>query len=354
VSFNFLFYPFALSLIFCLVLARSAPWLALMDKPDARKQHQGAVPVVGGLAILAAYVIAVKLRGIGGNLVGAIGPVALVLLVGVIDDARPVSARIKLVVQIFAAWWLVRATGFQLESIPLPGIPGGIPLGWLETPVAILVIVGVVNAINLSDGADGLAGGHVMIALAFFLGVALLTQHMTVVLLLVALMSSVAGFLLVNARHPLLARAHVFMGDGGALALGMLLCWFAIELARAKHAAAPPLLLLYAVALPLLDMATVSVRRMLHGVSPMRPDRTHLHHILCLKGMSVELSVPLLWLCNAILAGVGLLLWRAGVSPGALLMVWLAFLVGKMLWMRVWEELPAPEPDAASEEHPGS
>jgi len=349
VSFNYLFYPFALSLIFCLVLARLAPWLALMDRPDARKQHGRAVPVVGGIAIMAAYILALKLRGIGGNLYEAMLPVGLVLIVGVIDDARPVSARAKLAAQCVAAWLLLRATGFSLGEVPIPGVDGGLPLGALDTAVTMFVIVGVVNALNLSDGADGLAGGHVLIALSVFLFAARAAGRETEVLLIAGLMSCVLGFLAVNARHPMLARAHVFMGDAGALALGTLLCWFAIHLSRGPHQAMPPVLLLYAVALPLLDMATVSVRRLLRGASPMRPDRTHLHHILCLKGLSVELSVPLLWALNALVAVSGLMLWRMGASQGMLLLVWLCILVGKMLWMRVWEEVESASAEPADE-----
>ncbi|MCX9154893.1 undecaprenyl/decaprenyl-phosphate alpha-N-acetylglucosaminyl 1-phosphate transferase [Niveibacterium sp. 24ML] len=348
-SFNYLFYPFALSLIFCLVLARLAPWLALMDKPDARKQHGRAVPVVGGIAIMGAYILALKLRGIGGNLFEAMLPVALVLVVGVIDDARPVPARVKLIAQCVAAWLLLRVTGFTLAQVPLPGLDGGVPLGPLDTAVTVFVIVGVVNALNLSDGADGLAGGHVMIALTVFLVAAVSAGRTTDVLLIVGLMSSVLGFLAVNARHPMLDRAHVFMGDAGALALGTLLCWFAIHLSRGPNPAMPPVLLLYAVALPLLDMATVSVRRLMQGVSPMRPDRTHLHHILCLKGLSVELSVPLLWALNAAIATLGLLLWRGGASQGVLLLVWVLVLAGKMVWMRVWEEVEPPVPSISNE-----
>lgn len=341
-SFNFLFYPFALSLVFCLLLARLAPRVALLDRPDARKQHERAVPVVGGLAILAAYVIAVKLRGIGGNLVEALLPVGMMLVLGMIDDARPLSARIKLPVQIMAAWLLTRTTGFSVTELPLPGLAAGVPLGLLATPVTVFVIVGVVNALNLADGADGLAGGYVMGALVLLASVSVALGRPINLLLIVALMSSVAGFLVVNARHPLLRRAHVFMGDAGALALGMLLCWLAIDLSRGTGPRMPPVLLLYALALPILDMATVTTRRMLAGVSPMRPDRTHLHHILCLKGWSVELSVRSLWILHAAIAGLGWLLWRVGAGAGVLLAVFVGILAAKMLWMRVWEEVVSP------------
>lgn len=324
-TFKYLLFPFVCSLLGCLILAHLAPYLSLMDRPDARKQHGRAVPVVGGIAILLSYFMALKLRGLSGNLSEAILPVGLLLAVGVVDDAHPLSARVKLLSQGVAAWLLLKTTGFgQAES----------GLLWV---VCLLSIVATVNAVNMSDGADGLAGGYVMLALGFLCAVALASAHPVAVLLLVGLMSAVAGFLVCNARHPWLAQARVFMGDAGAMSLGLLLCWFVIDLARAPSAAVPAALLLYACALPLLDMVTVATRRVLSGRNPMRADRSHLHHLLVLEGVRVELSVPLLWGLQAILATAGFLLWRLGFGNLELAAAWGAILLAKMVWLRVWE-----------------
>lgn len=337
-TFNYVVFPFLTSLSACLVLAWLAPWLLLVDKPDARKQHIGAVPVVGGIAIMLAYALAVKIRGISGNLIHAAVPVGMMLLIGMIDDARPLSAKFKLVAQIFAAWLLLRTSGFVLDVLPVPGIAHGLPLGFLSVPVSVVVIVAVTNAINLADGADGLAGGYILIALIGLAFVAARAVDVTVFLLVAGLISALLGFLVCNARHPWLARAKVFMGDAGALSLGILLCWFSILLSRGAHPAMPAVLLLYVVALPVMDMVTVSTRRMLRGVSPMRPDRTHLHHLLLYKGFSVELSVPMLWLLDAALASFGIVMWLLGASQGTLLSVFVLLLVAKMVWLRVWDE----------------
>lgn len=341
-TFNFVVFPFLTSLSACLLLAWLAPWLALVDKPDARKQHVGAVPVVGGIAIMLAYILAVKVRGISGNLAHAILPVGLMLAVGVVDDVRPLSARFKLVMQVLAAWLLLRTSGFVLAAIPLPGVASGIPLDVLAVPVSLLVIVAVTNSINMADGADGLAGGYLLVALLMLAGVAMHGHDVTTFLLIAGLISALLGFLACNARHPWQARARVFLGDAGALALGLLLCWFALMLARGPRPAMPSVLLLYAAALPVMDMVTVSVRRLLRGVSPMRADRTHLHHLLLYKGFSVELSVPMLWALDAAVAALGLLLWRLGASAGVLLLVFIGLLLAKMAWLRVWESV-APE-----------
>lgn len=338
---KYLIFPFVFALLGCLLLARAAPWLSLMDRPDARKQHGRDVPVVGGIAIMAAYVLALKLRGLSGNLVEAILPVGLMLGLGVIDDVRPLSARLKLALQCVAAWLLVKTTGFSLAFLPLPGLSEGFPLGILAVPCTMFVVIAVLNAINMSDGADGLAGGYVMGALMFYAAVALLTGRATTLLLIAGLMSAVAGFLACNARHPFLARARVFMGDAGALSLGMLLCWLAVDLSRGPKPAMPPVLALYAVALPLLDMVTVAVRRMLRGGNPMRADRTHLHHLLCLKGWSVELSVPALWALHVLMAGLGLAQWQLGFPQWVMALVFGIMLVVKMVWLRVWDEVPA-------------
>ncbi|HEX5127102.1 MAG TPA: MraY family glycosyltransferase [Rhodocyclaceae bacterium] len=334
---KYLLFPFVCTLLACVLLARLAPMLSLLDRPDARKQHGRSVPVVGGIAIMLSYLLALKLRGLGGNLVEAILPVGLMLTVGIIDDIHPLSARLKLVAQLVAAWLLIKTTGFSFAAIPLPGSTTGLPLGFLAVPATMLVFVAITNAINMADGADGLAGGYVLIALLFFAVVALLTGRAVSLLLIVGLISAVLGFLVCNARHPWLDRALIFMGDAGALSLGVLLCWLGIDLARGPAPVMPPILIFFALALPLLDMVTVATRRMLRGVSPMRADRTHLHHLLCLQGWSVELSVPLLWLLHAASAGVGLLLWRVGASDGVLAVVFCAMLIAKLLWLRVWD-----------------
>ena len=344
---KYLIFPFFCTLLACLGLARLAPWLALMDKPDARKQHGRDVPVVGGIAIMLSYVLALKLRGIAGNLTEAMLPVGLMLAVGVIDDVYALSARLKLVLQFAAAWLLCRTTGFDLTALPVLGLEGGIPLGPFALPLTMFVIVAIINAINMSDGADGLAGGYVFGALLLLLAVAMVANRPTHALLIVGLMSALAGFLACNARHPWLSRARVFMGDAGALSLGMLVCWLAFDLARGRSPAMPPVLLLYAVALPLLDMVTVAVRRMLRGVSPMCADRTHLHHLLILKGLSVEVSVPVLWLAHAALAGVGFLLWRAGLSEAGLLTLLVCATLTQLVVMRVWEEITDPSSECA-------
>ena len=353
---KYLLFPFFCTLFACLVLARLAPWLSLMDKPDARKCHGRDVPVVGGIAILLSYVVALKLRGIGGNMVEAIPAVGLMLAIGVVDDIRPVSAKLKLALQFVAAWLLCRTTGFDLEILPLPGFSDGLALGPLASPITLLAIVAVLNAINMSDGADGLAGGYVMGGLLLFLTIALIDGREISVLLVGGLMSAIGGFLVCNARHPLVPRARVFMGDAGALTLGVLLCWLGIHMTRGPVPMMPKVMIFYAAALPLLDMVTVAVRRALQGVNPMRPDRTHLHHILCLKGWSVELSVPALWCLHCLLAGSGYLLWRMGVAEGWLWVLLLGMLAVKMLCMRVWEEVEDPSrlPLAATDDAPGS
>ncbi|MFA9440718.1 MraY family glycosyltransferase [Uliginosibacterium sp. sgz301328] len=333
---KYLLFPFVCSLLACLALARLAPWLSLMDRPDARKQHGREVPVVGGIAILISYVLALKLRGIAGNMVDAMLPVGLMLTVGLIDDARPMPARFKLLCQIAAAWMLVRTTGFVVQGIPLPGVPGGIALGELAMPFTVLTFVAVTNAINMSDGADGLAGGHVVVALVFFALIAVATGQAVTLLLIAGLISAVLGFLACNARHPLMPQARVFLGDAGALSLGVLLCWIGLTLVRGSQGTVPAIMILFAVALPVLDMFTVSIRRALRGTSPFTADRTHLHHLLCLRGMSIELSVPLLWALNVGMAGLGLLLWRRGVTPAAMTGVFFALLLAKIVCLRVW------------------
>jgi len=254
-------------------------------------------------------------------------------------------------VQVLSAWVLLRTSGFMLAYLPVPGLEHGIPLDLFSMPVSMLVIVAVTNAINMADGVDGLAGGYILIALLLLGSVAIHAGDVTSFLLIAGLVSALLGFLACNVRHPWLARARVFMGDAGALALGILLCWFAVMLSRGPHPAMPAVLLLFAVALPVMDMATVTVRRALKGVNPMRADRSHLHHLLLYKGYSVELSVPMLWALDGLLGGLGFLLWHLGASSGLILLVFIALLAAKMVWLRVWDDIvpKAAAPDRQRE-----
>ncbi|MEN3111354.1 MraY family glycosyltransferase [Uliginosibacterium paludis] len=330
---------FVLAALACHVLGRHAARLHLLDEPDARKQHGAPVPVVGGIAVVLAFVLASSGLRLHGLLAEASGPVLLMFAVGVIDDARDLPARFKLLLQVLAAWWLVQASGASLHSLPMPFMSGHLVLGAFALPLTVLMVVAVINAINMIDGLDGLAGGCLSIAALALALAAQLVGRNDLALVSATLCAAVLGFLLWNARWPWQTRARVFLGDAGALAVGMLLCWLVLKLSlfwQGFDVARVPLTVALApLAVPVIDLIVVAFWRMAEGRNPMQADRGHSHHLLLQMGLSTVAAVRLMWLAAALIAALTFGAWRAGVQEGRLFGVLLAGSLLYLVWFRL-------------------
>lgn len=273
-------------------VARLAVALRAMDYPGDRKQQASAVPRLGGVAIAIGLALGAGMTAISrwgewdglqrSEMVGLALGTGLVFLVGVVDDLLGVSAAKKLIVQIAAAWLLVRI-GWSFEVLRLPGV-GEVDLGLFGGVISVLWIVGVTNAINLIDGLDGLAGGVVAIISTSLLGYAILQGNPGTVLLMAATAGSCIGFL----RHNW-EPAKIFMGDSGSLTLGFLLAAATVHSSLKASAAVAILVPVLALGLPVLDTLLVMGVRFLdrpHSALANRflrmfhADRQHLHHLL--------------------------------------------------------------------------
>lgn len=338
-SLLFCLLAFVSSAAACLLLARWAPVLRLVDLPDERKRHAAPIPLVGGIAVLLGFLLAALVSGRGTALFEVLGPMVLMFGVGVVDDARNLPAKLKLVAQIFAAWWLVHGTGAALYAMPIPFLAGHVDLGWSAVPLTVLMIVAILNAINMIDGLDGLAGGCIAIAAAALGGAAALTGRHDLALVAALLCSAVLGFLLWNARFPWQARARVFLGDAGALAIGTLLCWLILKLSLSWQgfdvARVPLTVVLAPVAVPVIDLIVVAFWRAAEGRNPMQADRGHSHHLLLEMGLTTVVAVRLIWLAATVIALATFVAWRFGVSEGRLLGVLVAASLAYLVWFRL-------------------
>ncbi|HEX8910078.1 MAG TPA: WecB/TagA/CpsF family glycosyltransferase, partial [Anaeromyxobacteraceae bacterium] len=310
----------AISLLVTPAVTRIALACGAVDQPHARKVHRSVTPRLGGLGIVLSVVAASALgflllartseagSALGGSdllLLGVAG-IATALL-GIYDDLRGARARTKLVVQI-AVSLMLYSGGFRLERVDLLlGSP--LDLGPLSLPLTVLWIVGMSNAINLIDGLDGLAAGVGLAASVALFSIAAGVGDALVMLVAVALVGSLLGFLVYNA-HP----ASVFMGDTGSLFLGTTLA--ALSIRHTAGAAVPlgPLVIVFAI--PIVDTFGAMARRALRGTPLFCADREHLHHRLLAAGLSQRKAVLLLWLAGALLAAAGVhAAW--GIIPGA-------------------------------------
>ncbi|MCC5859612.1 MAG: undecaprenyl/decaprenyl-phosphate alpha-N-acetylglucosaminyl 1-phosphate transferase [Ectothiorhodospiraceae bacterium] len=316
---------FAVSLLTLPLLSRLAHMYGLVDEPGGRKRHQGNVPLIGGLAIFLAFLIVLPFAGGGGALHPALVTGMLVLVVfGALDDHRDLSSGVKLAFQILAGVLVVSWGGLAVWELgTYPGI-GVLELGTWAVPFTLLVVVGFINAMNMMDGIDGLAGG-IALSIFFWLGVIAVLATGAVPGPLAMIAGGVLAFLLFNVRHRWMPRARAFLGDCGSMMLGFVAAWFAIALAGLEHTPVSPVAFAWVLALPVMDTVSLMVRRLSKGRSPFTADREHLHHIFLRAGFSVQETAAFLTSVSVLLGGVGVLASLAGV-PDVLLLTGLMVL----------------------------
>jgi UDP-GlcNAc:undecaprenyl-phosphate GlcNAc-1-phosphate transferase len=310
------------------LLARSAARWRLVAEGDARRHHEGAIPTVGGIAMgvafLAVYGLTSLLASVSLLLAAA---VAITLAGGVLDDRHELRSAPKFAFQIAAAALLSATGDALLRHLGLLMSPELFTLGRWAVPLSIFALVGVMNAINMADGLDGLAGALSLAACIGFGAAASHAGQAAVFGVVCIVAGAILGFLAFNARLPWRREAAVFMGDTGSLLLGLLLGWCAVRLAMSERPALAPITAVWILALPIADTVTLLVRRSLRGRNPFRADRHHMHHILLSLGLSPARTTALLfWLALAL--GIGALLAeRLGVPQHVMFYLYMSLLV---------------------------
>jgi UDP-GlcNAc:undecaprenyl-phosphate GlcNAc-1-phosphate transferase len=253
--------------------------------------------------------------------------VAITLVGGVLDDRHELRSLPKFAFQIAAAALLAVYGGVLLTHLGTLVSEELFTLGRWAVPLSIFALVGVMNAINMADGLDGLAGALALAACIVFGAAATSTGHGPEFAVLCITAGATLGFLGFNARSPWRRQAAVFMGDTGSLLLGLLLGWCAVRLTMAERAALAPITAVWILALPIADTVTLLVRRSLRGRNPFHADRHHMHHIVMALGLSSARTTALLfWLALALGAGA-LVADRLGVPQHLMFYAYMACLI---------------------------
>lgn len=316
------------------LVARIAVTRGWLDHPDShRKLHPVPVPAVGGVAVYAAFLVALavipRIDGPLGNLVREswlpLGVAGLaVMMLGLADDIRSVRPELKLLVQTAAALFLF-GNGFRVSGVSNP-FGGTFDLGAWALPVTLLWLVGMSNAFNLIDGLDGLAAGLALVSTLGLLVAAVIAGRWETAAVAAALAGALVGFLPYNFNP-----ARVFLGDCGSLPVGFVLAAIAVESsikASATLAVAVPLL---ALALPILDVGLAVVRRVVRHRPVFEADRHHIHHRLVDMGLTPRRAVVTLYAVAAVFTALALAM---ATGPGVV--VWAsAALVVLLVWAGV-------------------
>lgn len=319
---------FSLAFLFVPLVRSFALWRVVLDRPDPRKVHAVATPLLGGAAVWGAFALTVLYnfnfsRELKGVAVGA----TIVVVVGLLDDVFNLPAPVKLAGQVTGA---LAALGY---GVTLRVVPHSWPAAiWLNVLLTVLWFITVTNAIQFLDGMDGLATGLGAIASFFITVTALQTSQGYLMFLSAALLGACLGFLPYNFRPG--GAAQVFLGDGGASFIGFTLAGLAVmgEWARDNPLIAlfTPMLIL---GVPLFDIAFVAVNRVVagkvHSVAEWLAyvGRDHIHHRFEALGLTKTESVLLIFFISFTLGLSAVLLKDATPHEASLLLLQAIFIL---------------------------
>ncbi len=267
-------------------LIRLGARFGMVDHPEARKVHQGLIPRSGGLAVmvgmLVPFAFLVKPTPL---LLGVLFGACVLLGTGVLDDLHGLPWPWKLAGQVAASVLTVTLSGTVLDR-PVEFWPGYLwDLDLIGYPLTVLFLVACINCINLADGLDGLAGGMCLLIFASSGLLGLLGHNFPVMALSACILGALVGFLRYNT-HP----AIVFLGDTGSQFLGFMVGLAMIALTHGEDAYSP-VLCLYLIGVPALDMVVVMMERLLEKRPVFKPDRRHLHHKMLRLGLKHHQAV---------------------------------------------------------------
>ena len=321
-----------------------ASHLGVVDQPGGRRVHTRVIPRLGGIAVVIAFFSALLVlfaletslaqvffqqpQRVVGLTVGGL----LVAGLGAVDDVVGVRAWKKLAVQCVAAM-IAWSVGFRMEAVGLPFL-GNVQLGWMGAPITLLWIVGVINALNLIDGLDGLAAGIAFFACVTNFVVGALNGLPLVMLLSAALGGAVLGFLLYNFNP-----ATIFMGDSGSMFLGFTLATTSMMGSSIQGSTTVALLVpVLSLGVPVMDTLFAMVRRILERRPIFSPDRGHIHHRLLDLGLTHRRAVLILYAVSVLLTGgaITVALGRNWEVGAALLVVTVA-MVGLVRFVGYFE-----------------
>lgn len=296
-------------------VAKFAQKRNVVDNPNARKLQRNPVPVMGGVAVFFGLVSGLCVSGIFVNvneLLPVIVAMSVMLCVGVIDDVSELSPWLRFVIEIAVVLMLIFTTHISLDS--LQGLWGfyDLPL-WLSAPLTVFAVVGMINAINLIDGVDGLSSGFCMMASIAFGALFIMTGNYDMAVLAAITLGSLMPFFFHNVFGD---RSKMFIGDGGSLMMGVAMSAYVVAVISVRDEAFDAMpdgmglvaFTMAVMAVPVFDTLRVMTMRILRRTSPFRPDKTHLHHLFIdlgfshiattLSVLSLNLLVVLAWLIS--------------------------------------------------------
>ena len=293
----------------------------IVDNPDARKLQKVPVPVLGGVAVFFGMIVALTVTRLTFDtysLFAIMGVMTIMLYTGTMDDILSLTPKLRFLIEILVVLLLIYTNHYSLNDFH--GLWGIHQISeWIAVPLTVFACVGIINAINMIDGVNGLSSGYCILACTIF-GIAfILGDDKDASSLAILAIGALIPFFCHNVFGK---KSKMFIGDGGTLLMGSIISSFVIGILNANSPLAekvdPNLGLIpftiAVLAIPVFDSLRVIVSRIARGTSPFYPDKTHLHHLLFDLGFSHVGTTGTELLATITVVGSWFLSYKLGAS----------------------------------------
>jgi len=280
--------------------------VGLVDKPNERKLHAGHIPLIGGISIFIAVLMA-SLLWLPNTLELRMYLIAsaMMVFIGALDDKFDLKVRIRIIGQLIVASLMIYGVGGYISNLGNLFSLGDVSLGPVGIIFTYVSIIVVINAFNMVDGIDGLIGS---LSINTFTSIAILfiisgqTDYISYPLILA---TAIIPYLIFNLGLSTKVK-KIFMGDAGSMFIGLSVIWLLTMGTQNDQASFRPVTALWICAIPLMDMLALVVRRYKNGKSPFKPDRDHLHHILQRVGYNPRQALVIISTLAVGMSAIGL------------------------------------------------
>lgn len=296
-----LFVAFSSSILSIKILLPLAPHIGLIDLPNERKRHDGAIPLIGGISIFTGVLIASTLFIGQSHIINLyLISSALIVFIGTLDDIYDLSVGSRILFQGIVACILVFGAEQYISSFGSILGFGEVAIGSYGMIFTILAVITAINAFNMVDGIDGLAGSMSIITIGSIACLMLINDSQKNLLLPLLIVVATIPYLFYNVSTRNSRGKKIFMGDAGSMYMGLTVIWLLTlntQTTTTSEAAFRPVTALWLIAVPLMDMLAIMFRRIRRGDSPFKADNGHIHHICLANGFNARQS---LWIISAL------------------------------------------------------
>lgn len=319
-------------------MRRVAKAINLVDRPNGRKHHQGVIPLVGGVSICFSLLYFLfNNPTIIPHSAAFAACITLLVILGALDDKFDISFKLRFLVQAILSIAMMHVAHIELKTLGNMFGIGEIVLGSIGYPITILAVIGAINAFNMVDGIDGLLGGLASVTFGALAILMLNDNQYKLAYMCLVMIALLVPYIVLNLG--LLGRKFkVFMGDAGSMLIGFTVIW--LLLLSSQNGSNPPLrpvTALWLIALPLMDMAAIMIRRIRRGDSPFKPDREHLHHIFQRLGLTGHQTLAVICFIASAMAGFGIWSEVKAISEVVVFVLFiLTFVVYAFILSHIW------------------